>query len=339
MTDVQYYGLTTTYSNNKTQLVEHGGSKTLPFYVALIVADLWILISLIHYGIKTGKWRQIHRSRPEKFNSGLIYTSVVVCAGLCLMHHGLITLFCRYIYYENDTYLCNFFSDLIKCIYGFVIFTSNVFTWLRQRVFYTDATLKVRFGKVSNTFSFLTIFMIFFGGTIGLTLLVFPDDSVSSPIGCVYRQDQNFNLYSFYVTSAIITFGQVSLVCLLLHALLNIQRNLNKRKCLQLMCCSKHYIDAVEKQVVKSDMNEKAIAMTQMVMRKTIAFAILSLALDTLTMVLSLRLKRPNERNDHASVLACTAVFVNLLFMILSFVPWKEMITSPCRTTTKKTNF
>ena len=46
----------------------------------LIALSLWILFSLVHFGVKTGQWSGRQKRNADKLNAGWIYTSVIVCA-------------------------------------------------------------------------------------------------------------------------------------------------------------------------------------------------------------------------------------------------------------------
>ena len=39
--------------------------------VFFMTSTAWILVSLVHFGIKTGKWKQIQRNNEEKLNAVL----------------------------------------------------------------------------------------------------------------------------------------------------------------------------------------------------------------------------------------------------------------------------
>ena len=102
----------------------------LPLYITLMIINTWILISLVHYGIKNGKWRFIQSNQTEKLSSGMIYTSVVICSGLSFLFN-LISITSHFSGYDdNDEYKCNVESDLLRSVYALVVFTVTVFLWL-----------------------------------------------------------------------------------------------------------------------------------------------------------------------------------------------------------------
>lgn len=319
------------------QFKYHGSySACLPIYTLLIVIDLWILFSLIHYGIKTKKWRRNHSALTRTLSSGVVYTSVIVCACLCFCYHLLVAINRRNGYNKNEGELCDLMIDLIRSVYGLIVFNVNVFLWLRQRVFYTNRVYHKIFGKISKALSFSIIFIILVGGVSGLILSGLPKDNVSSPIGCVYKPKGHLRNSSLLVTSLIIVFGQSALVCLLVHALLTVKRSSMKEIFSHIKCCKIMKSTVVEdvavakRKISETRINDKTKTIILKIIRKTVVFAFLSLTSDTIIITITLRLNKPNKRNDFSTILASMAVLFNLLFLILSFVSWKDIITSPC---------
>lgn len=322
-------------------ITNHPGYKwtyyaAFPSYLALMVIDLWILISLVHHGIKTKKWQHFQKNKSENLNSGYIYTSVIVCACLCLVYHSLVLVHHHIGYRHTEQQACDSIGDLIKSLYGFVVLTINIFLWLRQRVFYTNKMSNARFGKGLKVFSFSIIFLIFVGGVSGYILSAIPNDNIPSLYGCIYEPKGNLRLYSVFVSSFSLIFGQIILVCLLIYALLVYNGNISKYNCLNAVWCNNPKQTKVEnvsskRRASASETTERTKMVVQKIIRKTVLFAVLSLASDTLVITLALQFKYPHTRGDFAATLACVAVQLNLLFMILSFVSWKDMLFSPFR--------
>ena len=64
-------------------------------YCVLMTVDIWIIISLIHFGIKTKKWRHLQRGNPDLLSSGWIYAylSIIFCSVLAFVYHLVIALY------------------------------------------------------------------------------------------------------------------------------------------------------------------------------------------------------------------------------------------------------
>ena len=80
--------MTSTLTSNLstgTAFYENSNQDTTRFlflgiYVVLMIVDMWFSVSLVYYGIKTGKWRRLETGNPDSLNSGRIYLSVIVCS-------------------------------------------------------------------------------------------------------------------------------------------------------------------------------------------------------------------------------------------------------------------
>ena len=321
--------------NQQKYYYESSYTVALPVYIIFMLFDLWILISLIHYGFKSEKWQQVQANTAENLNSGLIYISVIICAVFCFLYHFLFFINRFNGYKANDNKMCESIGDLIKTIYGLIVGSVNVFLWLRQRVFYVGAMSK-KFGKISKTFSFFVIFIIFIGGISGLVLSILPKTSVSSPIGCVHNPEKKLRKLAFVIATIIIVFGQISLLFLLMYGLIQSNQNFFNTKNLKIFRFQKHSVSTISHSSVKTQKSsvkpiDETKAMVQIIMIKTFIFAILSIALDFIVLTVVLRMNRPHKRGDLSTIVASVVAFLNLLLLILSFVQWKEMITSPCR--------
>ena len=139
-------------------------SKVVPNAVVtcLLTLALWITISLIHFGIKTGKWRLLKtQNHVNKLNIGHIYTFVVVC-GLMVVFYDLVNLVYMNIEFAIDVYkldeYCDSLSDLAYNTHALIIFTTIIFLWLRQRTFFQNHLLNVNYSKCVKVLSFLACF-------------------------------------------------------------------------------------------------------------------------------------------------------------------------------------
>ena len=96
---------------------------------------------------KQKKWSKTHASNEEKLSAGLVYTSIVICAVACLLR-CIATLFYFNIGYSyNEDRLCDILSDFTSTLYTFVLFSSVLFSYSRQRLFYSNRMLNVNHSK------------------------------------------------------------------------------------------------------------------------------------------------------------------------------------------------
>ena len=296
--------------------------------VVLMAVDLWLVVSLIHFGIKTRKWRQLKANNTDSLNSGRIYLSVVVCSVIAFLNHFIDAIDASILSY-NDNEWCNFKGDLFKTLYGLSVLSVIFFLWFRQRALYTTFLTTAHFTKCLKVFSFSIIFISFFLIAIGLTLWNIPNDGVASPIGCVYKNDGNFLLPSLVIAFTAIIFSQVSLLAVFIHALLASQKSNAEKKWKLLLCCKRKPL--IEKTYATEQPNDQTQTIVHNIIRKTIVFAAVSLLCDVLVIFSTFLLQIQVKRLEIVSVLTSISVSLNLYFVILSFVAWKDMITSPCK--------
>ena len=48
----------------------------LSFYIVLMIVDLWLMISLTHYGIRTKKWRRLEPGNPNLLSSKPVFPNL-----------------------------------------------------------------------------------------------------------------------------------------------------------------------------------------------------------------------------------------------------------------------
>ena len=301
----------------------------LGIYCVLMTVDVWIIISLIHFGIKTKKWRYLQRGSPDLLSSRWIYLSVIFCSVLAFVCHLVIALYHNLEYQVGDDELCDSMSDAVKSLFGFCTFSVYFFLWLRQRVLYTTVLPTAHFTKALRVFSFMIIFISFMFGMIGLILFNIPNDVVATPMGCVYKKDGNLREISSVFAAFALIFTQVSLLAVFIHALLVLhESSVEERWKILVLCNCK---SSNEQTNVTEQPTDRTRTIIYNEIRKTIIFAVLSLLSDLLAMFLELLFLEEGKREDYILVLAALAVSMNLYFVILSFVKWKDMITSPCK--------
>ena len=301
----------------------------LGVYVVLMIVDVWIIISLIHFGIKTKKWLHLQRGNPDLLSSGWIYLSVIFCSVLAFVYHLVITLYHNLKYQKSDDEFCDSMSDAVKSLFAIFAFSVYFFLWLRQRVLYTTILPTAHFTKALKVFSFLIIFISFIFGVTSLILSSIPNDIVASPIGCVYKKDGGLRKLSSVFAAVALIFSQVSLLAVFIHALLVLHgSSIDKRWKILLLCNRKSLNEQIN---VTQQPADQTRIMIYNEIRKTIIFAVFSLFSDLLVVSLVLLFSQEGKRDDYLSVLAALSMSMNLYFVILSFVKWKDMITSPCK--------
>ena len=290
----------------------------------LTVVVFWILLSLVHYGIQTGKWRKMQRSDPEKLNAGIVYSSLIVNAVVCLIFIILNLFFLNVGYAEGQDELCDQMFDAAGFTYGFVLITAFVFLWMRQRIFYTNRMLNVNYTKLVKTLSFISIIIIAGIGIAVLTFNTLPDNNKSSVEGCHYMPDDQFTLAYALPGVLIIGFGHVTLLGLFIHALMHSSKSQMFNLC---FCQSRSKSQRKDPVEVFIGAQLQSGKLTKMILWKSLTFAVISFVLDG-TFQVVIFIIQPHIRITNT--LSMISAFLNLLFLVLSFVQYKQMLFSFC---------
>ena len=301
----------------------------LGIYCVLMIVDVWIIISLIHFGIKTKKWLHLQRGNPDLLSSGWIYLSVIFCSVLAFVYHLVIALYYNLEYQIGDDELCDSMSDAAISLFGFCAFSVYFFLWLRQRVLYTTVLPTIHFTKALKVFSFMIIFITLMFGVTTIILSNIPNDAVATPMGCIYKKDGNLREISLVFAAFAFIFTQVSLLAVFIYALLVLHESSHEERWKILVLCNCK--SSNEQTNVTEQPTDRTRTMIYNEIRKTIIFAVLSLFSDLLAVFLELLFLEEGKRNDYIGVWAVLAVSMNLYFVILSFVKWKDMIASFCK--------
>ena len=189
--------------------------------VILMLSTFWMLISLIHHGIQTGKWKNITKKKAEKLNRGLVYTSVVVTAIFCFLRLLFSFIYMNVGFAPGENLVCAVFAELVAVTYACNIFSAMTFLWLRQRIFYTHRLLRVGYSKITKAFSVASIVIIYTGGLTGFIWLRASTVRFASRVGCraitIFPPERVvlYLILIFLLTS----FGQFTLLGLFIHAL------------------------------------------------------------------------------------------------------------------------
>ena len=337
--------------------------------VLFLASGIWILTSLVHYGIKTKQWKhQASRSDCDKLNAGKIYSSVIVCAvlGNVFFVHSLLVTTVSYKIYQDT--LCEYLLDITHVIYALCLLSVQVFLWLRQQAFYTNRMLNVKYSKPVKVISFWSIIVIFVIGLVLAILYIYPQDSRSSVSGCILASAVVMD-YAVTLLAAIFI-CQTTLLGLLVYALR--QSSIHKPRqstchpplsaiIITSCCCKSPSVEEPQENIsettysaniasknntigtsisistispaypVTSSFQRTTSNAVRIIVRKTLVFAVVSFISHIVTNAVTPAITGPNNHWRFTSVAANANIFLNLLLVILSFAPYREMLTSPCR--------
>lgn len=132
--------------------------------IALIVIVSWLLLNLIAYGIKTGRFRK--KAQSSSLNSGIIYVACVLTI-FCLLPR-LIFIAITHVARRQGVFDCETFGDIATSGYGISLYAIYMFLWLRQRVIYVHPFVKE---KVSVAMSWFSRIYVVFLTAVTVTLM------------------------------------------------------------------------------------------------------------------------------------------------------------------------
>ena len=319
----------------------------------LMVVALWLLMSLIHYAVKTRKCFFNGRSSSrEILNSGFIYVSVIVCALMCLFRFSVSVAFMNVGYEEGDREICNHLADAAYSAYASVMLSRAMFLWFRQRAFFSNKMLNVSYNKVVKFFSFSSIFIIVVYGTTVSIHAMIPQDYQSSANGCVYQP--NHKLQAGYWVPALVGIAlmNVMLLGLFLYAIIHVRFAEHKRKQVikkdkqqdQNRMCNKKTLPGTG-DIFNGSQKARRRRSSYMFKKRTLSFiktrnkikkilqhtflfAIISFGSDIFSQVFSNMIIKANDHRRFSFLIFDTNAMVYLLFIIFSFDDFHKIIFS-----------
>jgi len=326
---------------------------SMTFVVMIIALTGWVVVSLIHYGIKNKMWNKRQKNK-HALNSGKIYACVVVLTCMCLLFHisSLVVFNIDLNGHESKT--CFIISNVNLTFYLFVFTSVGLFLWFRQRAFFRNQYLNVNYNRIILIFSFASIFALLGCCSVLWVFLIGTNVYFASLAnGCqmVLQQQQYPVLGSIFwiIVASCITLHYSILLGLLAYALLSIksvstsnvsnttksndnnhlsaysismkiQNNIQKFKFLKIK--SFFIIDKTCKN--KNSLQQKIIAL-----RRTILFALLSLVSFVVSEIFLHYYAAPNGFMKISLVILNVDAFLQLHFVIFSFTTYRRMLTSP----------
>lgn len=277
-----------------------------------------------------------------------MYTSVIVCASCSLIYFIASMIMLNLGFDKHSSALCDILNDVNTFLFTFVLFSVNFFLWLRQRTFYSNNMLNMNFSRIINYISFSAIFFILAGGLMVCIIASFADDVVSSEYGCSFSTGQLDRGTVIGIGVALSLLGQITLLSLFIYPLYKSSHSMAfKDSCFGSLIKGKNnnsdsaanedtnatrtkssdnpQNDQLPSYILKSNQRVRVIII------KTFIFAVLSIFCDLLTAVLPFVFtsQKHLRHRRYVDVMGLVDIALNLIFVLLSFVEWKEMLTSP----------
>ena len=97
-------------------------------YIILIIIDIYLVMSLVHYGFKTGKWNGYPQSRSsEIFNTCSIYSTLIFYSIFFFIYHILVVVYSTIDYNEDKSAIYKVLNNLRRCFYAVTIAGVSIF--------------------------------------------------------------------------------------------------------------------------------------------------------------------------------------------------------------------
>jgi len=319
--------------------------------ISLTIVTLWLMISLIHFGIKTKKWSPAHVKTDgtgvNALNSGLVYSCVVACAIACIIRYFVTLALINIGFHENEDYICESLSDVQYATYAFFLFSVYFFLWARQRAFYANRLINVNYDKKIQIFSYSLIIIIACCIIIIVSYGSVPKLYISSKKGCIEKNDSNGSEEIYVITGIAVIVAQIALYGLFGYALSHIQM-VKRKKSLRLqrktMQETNNSTNINSTSSGSSDnarisppnqikISQKKFSSNKItfILKKTLVLAIVSILLDVLVQVFSGFVFDHKSHRRITNMVGDIAAFFNFFLVIISFSKYKKMMTSPCK--------
>jgi len=318
------------------------------FNLLLNISTFWLLLSLIYYGIKTKKWSG-KRAKMDALNSGLVYSSVVACAIMCIFRYVVSLVSMTVGFNERDDDLCDAIGDTAFCAYALILCCVALFLWFRQRSFYANRMLNVNYNIVIKIFSYSSIVFVIAYGMFVIILNTLPNGYLSTPRGCVLNSKATLKSHYWIAIIVGVIFYNVALLGLLCYALTHVQSYQAKQKLQKSNSTraakSTGFIEPLSpvnqssfdfetnKQSFRGTMRQRKPAATKIkfILQKTIIFASISILCDVFLQVFAIYITKSSSHRRVSNILFDFNSFLNLVFLIFSFASYKRMILVPFR--------
>ena len=350
-------------NTNATRLSNQSAFDTLitqpdwiiPFAINLLlmIVTLIVIVSLIHYGVKTGKWRETHSGCVDKLNAGIVYTFLLVCGVFCVFRFIANQIYMNVGFNENENSICEAAADAAFTSYSLMLWSVSMFLWFRQRAFYTNRMLSFESTKIIRIVSFSSNILLNAAGFTYILLFTIPNNYQSSPVGCIFTPDESFrDVYAIYAVLLIII-AHALLFGLFIYPLLQMYSQNSAHSYFKKLIKSKQDVLKANKEPLNSQLTSpnqssavpenlssikrrtslavrKPTKGIKRILQKSLVFAAFSILLDVVIQIISTFANSPSGSRRFNNMLFDITAFVNMLFLIFSFVTFKSMLFSLC---------
>ena len=203
----------------------------------LLLSSLWILFSMVHFGVATNKWKKNQKIDAEKLNSGWVYIIAVLCAAFSVIRFATSQVSFHIDLRFESSLICRAISYLLFAEYCHFSLFMFLFLWIRQKIFYANKMLQVNYGRFLHFFSCFSIFIIFVAYFSAILVDLFPIFFRPAQNNCHNADYFEVHLkITSSISTAILMIVELMLTALLVYPLY-IELKKHKTSCKQIFCC------------------------------------------------------------------------------------------------------
>ena len=317
--------------------------------LVLIVITTVILVSLVHYGLSTGKWQGQSTNQIDKLNAGVVYTILLVCAVLCIVRYIVNQIYINAGFNFDEENFCEAAGDAVFTSYVLIQLSVFMFLWFRQKAFYTNNMLAFQTTKLIRALSYSSVFLIVVSGLPYFFLTIIPYNYKATTSGCIYIETSTNTSFGIYAI-VLIAFSHLILLLLFIYPVLQINKNPNSSFFKEICCFDSVVLnmsntnkDEIISNAGPSNNNLTAFTSSnrvssltarpsdvgiKLIIRKTLFFAVILILLDAILLLISYFIHPSNENRRFLNTIFDMTAFCNLFFLILSFSTYKCMLLS-----------
>jgi len=204
------------------------------FNLLAVLYVVWIGLSLIIHGKRTGKWRRENQSNASQFACGKVYTSAVFAAFCSFLRLLANQVAFNVGYTDESSSICEVVVDICFACYTLTIISTYLFLWFRQRSLYQHPAMKFYRKTWLTGLSWISIIFTFSASSLISLSFIIPESSVQSRYGCA-RRSSDFIFWPYYLLIVFSTIAQGFMLFLLLYPLFSHVTTNNGERVMRIM--------------------------------------------------------------------------------------------------------
>ena len=190
------------------------------FNTFFIIGTIWNLIAFITYATRNDKWKRGDKKKRKNSNLLLLATLCPCTLLVRLLSTEALILVGKTGGLDPDgDRMCEIVFDFNIVMFSFSTLPVYTFFWYRQKMLYSEASLKMLNTKTVKFFSNAFVVLIFLGGGSACFVKTIPVAEQNSNFGCVERIGRKANHLPSFITAFTLIISQVILFGLFIHPL------------------------------------------------------------------------------------------------------------------------